>query len=451
MADELMRTYAYTAVTATGARRKGKMDADAPGVVIASLQSEGLIPISVEVSSSSILSINLTKPKSERDYKLDQEGLLVFTRQLYLLVRAGLSIHRSMTVIGSDADDPMYTRMCNDISERVLAGTSLSKSMALYPRVFDDVYCAYIAAGESTGDMERSVERLAKVLEQSHKLRLKVKAVTAYPKLVSGAVMILVYGILTFLVPMYSKIYSGFGQKLPGPTQFLVGVSRVIAPLHINFHLTSLPPVDLFPGDRNLLTAPINFGSPLLIGLLLISGWVFFRRRTKDDVVIGTRIEKVKFRSPMLGKMWKYAVLYRWSSTMAGSLEAGLQTYASLEIAGKTSGSAWVKLVSDELMDAVRAGRPLSAELSKHPDLFSAQLRAMAATGEEAGEAAEMFNNVAVALEDELETLVATLGAKLEVALLMVMGAVVGSLLVVLYLPILNLTKVAGNGYGAKL
>jgi type II secretory pathway component PulF len=122
-----------------------------------------------------------------------------------------------------------------------------------------------------------------------------------------------------------------------------------------------------------------------------------------------------------------------------------------LEIAGKTSGSAWVKLVSDELMDAVRAGRPLSAELGKHPDLFSAQLRAMAATGEEAGEAAEMFNNVAVALEDELETLVATLGAKLEVALLMVMGAVVGSLLVVLYLPILNLTKVAGNGYGAKL
>jgi type II secretory pathway component PulF len=136
---------------------------------------------------------------------------------------------------------------------------------------------------------------------------------------------------------------------------------------------------------------------------------------------------------------------------MAGSLDAGLQTFASLEIAGNTAGSAWVSNVSKDLMEAVRAGRPLSQELGKHPDLFNAQLRAMASTGEEAGEAAEMFANVAAALEDELDAMVATLGARLEVALLMVMGAVVGSLLVVLYLPILNLTKVAGNGYGANV
>ena len=103
------------------------------------------------------------------------------------------------------------------------------------------------------------------------------------------------------------------------------------------------------------------------------------------------------------------------------------------------------------MQEAVRAGRQLSTELLKHPDLFNAQLRAMAATGEEAGEAAEMFQGVADALEDELETLVATLGARLEVVLLCVMGAVVGGLLVVLYLPILGLSKVAGKGYGADL
>lgn len=449
MSDELMRTFSYTAVTPTGERKKGKMDADSPTVVIQSLQGEGLIPISVEEASSSILQMQIGKGRGERQYRLKEDDLLVFTRQLYLLLRAGLSVHRSMTVIGADHDDPLYTRMCNDISERVLAGTSLSKAMALYPRAFDEVYCAYIAAGEQTGDMERSVERLARVLEQSHSLRLKVKAVTAYPKLVSIAVMFLVYGILTFLVPMYSRIYAGFGQKLPGPTEFLVGLSHVIAPFHVNIQF--MPPSIGLQDGRSLFTSPINMQSPLFwIGFAVV-GWIYFRRKTKDDLVLGTRIEKVKFRMPMLGKMWKYSVLYRWSSTMAGSLDAGLQTFSSLDIAGNTAGSAWVRQVSVELMDAVRSGRSLSAELSKHPDLFNAQLRAMAATGEEAGEAAEMFGNVATALEDELDAMVATLGARLEVALLMVMGAVVGSLLVVLYLPILNLTKVAGNGYGAKI
>jgi type IV pilus assembly protein PilC len=449
MADDLMRTYSYTAVTANGDRKKGKMDADSPTVVIQSLQGEGLIPINVVEASSSILQLNITRPKTERDYKMKSEPLLIFTRQLYLLLRAGLSVHRSMTVIGADNDDALYTRMCNDISERVLAGTALSKAMALYPRSFNEVYCAYIAAGEQTGDMERSVERLAKVLEQAHSLRLKVKAVTAYPKLVSIAVMGLVYGILTFLVPMYAKIYAGFGQNLPGPTQFLVDLSHIIAPFHVNIGI--LPPHIGLQKGRSLLTSPINFQSPIFWILAAVIGWMYFRRRTKDDLVLGTRIERVKFSLPMLGKMWKYSVLYRWSSTMAGSLDAGLQTFASLEIAGNTAGSAWVSNVSKDLMEAVRAGRPLSQELGKHPDLFNAQLRAMASTGEEAGEAAEMFANVAAALEDELDAMVATLGARLEVALLMVMGAVVGSLLVVLYLPILNLTKVAGNGYGANV
>lgn len=450
MADDLQRVFFYTAVAVNGERRKGKMEADSQSVVISALQSEGLVPVTVEEQRNSIFNVTIIKPKSERPYKLSAENLLVFTRQLYLLLRAGLSIHRSVAVIGEENPDPLYVRMCTDVSDKVLAGMPLSKAMALYPKVFDDVYCAYIAAGETTGDMERALERLARVLTQAHSLRLKVKAVTAYPKMVSIAVAVLVYGILAFLVPMYSKIYEGFGQQLPGPTRFVVKLSRIVAPLHVD--VSFLPPsIDLFPGHRTITTSPINWVSPILWVLMAVVGWVIFRRRTVDNLEIGTRVERFKYRLPMLGKLFKFAVLYRWSSTMAGSLQAGLQTYSALELAGKTSGSAWVRRVTQDMQEAVRAGRQLSTELLKHPDLFNAQLRAMAATGEEAGEAAEMFQGVADALEDELETLVATLGARLEVVLLCVMGAVVGGLLVVLYLPILGLSKVAGKGYGADL
>jgi type IV pilus assembly protein PilC len=433
--EELASTFKYSAIAPDGTRKKGKIDAPTQGDAIDSLQSEGLIPISVSIVKSSVWNINLTRAKTDYDLKLKEDDILVLTRQLYLLLRAGLSIHRAVLVVGEEHENPMYVRMCQDLSAKVLSGMSLSKAMALYPKVFDEVYCAYVAAGESTGDIEKSMERLARVLEQSHQLRLKVKAVTAYPKMVSIAIGFLVYGILAFLVPMYSKIYQGFGKPLPGPTQFLVDLSSSIAPFHINF--TLMPPsIDLMPGDHSIITAPFNFASPMFWILVMILGWRAFRRRTADDLSIGTRIDKIRYRMP-----------YRWSTTMAGSLSAGLQTYAALEISGRTAGSKWVESVTLELKEAVRAGRSLATELGKHPTLFNAQLRAMAATGEEAGESAEMFANVAESLEDELDAMVATLGARLEVALLMVMGAVVGSLLVVLYLPILNLTQVAGDGY----
>jgi type IV pilus assembly protein PilC len=443
---ELSSTYKYSAIAPDGTRKKGKLEAPSQSDAIDSLQSEGLIPISVTIVKNSSWNISITRAKTDYDLKLKQDEILVLTRQLYLLLRAGLSIHRAVLVVGEENENPVYVRMCQDLSAKVLSGMPLSKAMSLYPKVFDEVYCAYVAAGESTGDIEKAMERLARVLEQSHQLRLKVKAVTAYPKMVSIAIGFLVYGILAFLVPMYGKIYQGFGKPLPGPTQFLVDLSSSIAPFHINFGIMP-PSIDFMPGDRSILTAPFNFASPMFWILVMIFAWKTFRKRTADDLAIGTRIDKIRYRMPMLGLLWKYTMLYRWSTTMAGSLHAGLQTYAALEISGRTAGSKWVESVTIELKEAVRAGRSLATELGKHPALFNAQLRAMAATGEEAGESAEMFANVAEALEDELDAMVATLGARLEVALLMVMGAVVGSLLVVLYLPILNLTKVAGDGY----
>ena len=378
MADELIRTFFYTAVAPNGDRRKGKLEGESHAFVISALQAEGLVPISVQAQRRSAININIVKPRSERPYKLDAEDILVFTRQLYLLIRAGLSIHRAVGVIGEENPDPLYVRMCADLSDKVLAGMPLSKALALYPKVFDEIYCSYVSAGEQTGDMERALERLATVLNQSHQLRLKIKAVTAYPKMVSIAISILVYCILTMLVPKYEEIYSGFGQELPAPTKFVVKLSHLVSPFHIDVSLLS-PSIDFMPGSHTLATAPLNWASPLLWLIIGIGGWVVFRRRTADNLDIGMRVEKLKFRLPLVGKLFKLAVLYRWASTMAGALSAGLQTYSALDLAGKTSGSAWVRNVTVDMQEAVRSGRQLSTELIKHPELFNAQLRAMAA------------------------------------------------------------------------
>jgi type IV pilus assembly protein PilC len=442
-----LKEFSYLAVAANGERRKGKMEADNAQSVIAALQADGLIPLDVQPAKSGLLGRDINIGSSA--LKLDTDELASFARQLHLLLAAGLSIPRSLAVMGEDADDSRYGEMCSELSARTTAGMPLSKALDEYAETFPETFRAYVSAGEATGDMERAVKRLAHTLEKNHQLKLKIKAVTAYPKMVAYAVLGLVVAIMMFLVPRYASIYQGLGQKLPAPTRALISVSNQFVPVHIGFSFGGgLPRIDLIPGKHSLLTAPINWVSPVLWVIAAVVGWKVFRRRTADNIEIGTKVEKLKWRMPVFGKLIRSQVMYRWSSTMAGALASGLQMFVALDLSGRTAGSSWIRGISTGLQEAVRAGRQLSSELHAYPEVFNAQLRAMAATGEEAGEPALMFENIANTLEDELDAMVATLGAKIEVALLMVMGAVVGGLLIVLYLPILNLSNAVGKGFG---
>jgi type IV pilus assembly protein PilC len=447
MAD--LKTFNYNAVDGAGARRKGKIEADTTQNAVRQLQAEGLVPLSVTEAKKTLLGTSITIGGG---MKLKVDQLASLARQLNLLIAAGLSMPRSLTVMGEDGDKGPYRDMLLDLAERTTAGIPLSKALEEYQHAVPETFRAYISAGEATGDMERSTARLAHTLEKQNSLRLKIKAVTAYPKMVSYAIFALVVGIIMFLVPRYAKIYDGLGQKLPAPTRALIKLSGLFSPVHFKFSLGGdggppIPRVDLIPDGYSIITAPINWLSPLLWMILAVFGWKVFRKRTKANLKIGTRIEKVKWRMPIFGALIKTQTMYQWSSTMSGALASGLQMFTALDLAGRTSGSDWLKSISIELQEAVRSGKQLSSQLSNYPEIFSSQLRAMAATGEEAGEPALMFENIAVTLEDELDTMVATLGARIEVALLMAMGVVVGSLLVVLYLPILGLSNAVGEGF----
>lgn len=444
------KNYAWVAVGLDGKRRKGKSEGDSPTQVVQALQAEGLTPLSVTEQSTSLFEKDLQFRR--KGLRLDVSQLASLARQLNLLIAAGLSVPRSLAVMGEDSDKGLYRDMLLALAERTTAGVPLSRALEEFPDAVPETFRAYISAGEATGDMERSTARLAHTLEKQNALRLKIKAVTAYPKMVSYAIGLLVIGIILFLVPRYAKIYSSLGQELPAPTRALIALSRQFSPLHVivktgSDSVVPLPSIDLMPPGNNLLTAPVNLLSPLLWMIAAVAVWKVFRRRTANNHHIGARIERVKWRMPLFGALLRTQVMYQWASTMAGALSSGLQTFTALDLAGRTSGSSYLRLVSTDLQEAVRAGKPLSAQLGQYPEVFTSQLRAMAATGEEAGEPAVMFENIAITLESELDTMVATLGARIEVALLIGMGAVVGSLLIVLYLPILGLSNAVSEGY----
>jgi type IV pilus assembly protein PilC len=456
-----LTTYAYQVIDDRGRKKKGKLPAESHRAAIAALQAEGYIPVVVEPFRQGVGNFDVIRSKEDRPIKLKSQQVVTMARQLYLLVRAGLSIPKTLEVIGEDNDDIRYVRMCNDLADKVLAGVPLSRAMERYPGAFDEVFRAYVGAGEETGNLEEALYRLSRMLEKGNQLRLKIKGVTAYPKLVSVMITVMVVGIMLFLVPMYADIYANFGAELPAPTRALMFLSELMVPVRFSLNGLALPPVSLadtgfffslsppfvVETGGNLLSSPINFFSPIVWAAAGFVGFRKYRKHRADDLTFGMKLDKLKFRMPVLGKMLMYQTLYRWSATMAGALSSGLQLHDTLGLAARASGSQWMQLITKDFQDAVRAGRPLSRELAKYPGLFSPQIRAMATTGEESGEPAEMFASVAASLEDELDAMVAVIGARIEVVLLVIMGFVVGSLLIVLYLPILNLSSVASEGY----
>ena len=437
----------YEAIAADGKVKKGFIAAETRADAIEVLTRDGLIPSNVTAATGNILQFELFPSKEDRPLKLKVAARAVFARQLYLLVRSGLQLSRAVEVVGEDNSDIRYTRMCRDVADKITAGSPLSMALANYEKCFDDVFISYVRAGEVTGDLEGALKLLSEQLEQQQSLKLKVKGVTAYPKLMGAAIAVMVLGILMFLVPKYEKIYANLGSELPLPTRAVMAMSRAISP--INMDLTMRPPfiANLIPEGRTIVTAPLNFTSPILWIIGGVIGWFQFRKRTRGNLDISMKVEKAKFRFPVLGKLAKNVMLHRWATTLAGGLHSGLSTVEALGVAADASGSAWVKKATIDLVEAVRTGKPLSTAVKQHPDLFDVRIRAMTSSGEEAGELAEMFDSIAFSYTDEIETQVASLGARLEVGLLLIMGIVVGVLLVALYLPIFGLAENVGNSY----
>lgn len=432
--------YEYTAVSPTGQRVKAKMTATSDSAVSAALAADGWIVTSIKEVASGGINMDLGTLLG-RPVKLDASAVAEFARQFHQLLKAGLSVPKAILAIGEEAE-PQFALMCQEIAQGVANGEALSVALSRYPKAFDEVFCAYIHAGEQAGTLVTTTERLATMLDKQSGIQKKLKGVTMYPKMVSFAIGGIVMMIMMFLVPAYAKIYASFGAKLPGPTEALVKVSNVVIPIKTH-HWGPLNIIPLFHGFvyPNLLS-PIYWA---IMGFFAFRWWNF---KNRENVEVGTKLDKIKFRVPIFGVLLKRMSLYRWASTLSGALHSGVPMTDALTLAARASGSRWQLKVLTEMHDAIRSGRPLSQALSspENKQLYPANLRKMVETGELAGELDAMLDSVAEALNSDIDAIVAGLSAKIEVALLMVMGSVVGTLLIVLYMPILSLDSTIGNG-----
>lgn len=430
---EKSKTFTWSGIDNTGKRvRAKKIVARTQGEAVASLQTQGFIPTSMRESAGAGMNINIGPDGVKFKYAQRAD----FARRMHQMMRAGISIPKALNSVGEDSPTPVRD-MCTDMAEKVSSGKSFSSALADHPRAFDEVFVAYVKAGEDT-DLVEALGRLSVLLAKRAAMAAKIKGVMAYPKLVGSVMAILVFGIITFLVPTYAGIYEQFNAKLPAPTLWLVWASKHILPL--SFKTISSPFSFWVP-----IPKPFNIMS---IIAYLLGGWIFFKKKTAGNLEIGTRLDKIKFRMPVMGKLWHKSSLFQWTSTLAGAIGSGVAIERALELAAAASGSRWQRSVALELQDAVRAGRPISKTMRDHEKLYPPAVRTLIGTGEETGEVDEMLAASATTLDEDVSALVEGLSAKIEVALLVLLGVVVGSLLIVLYMPILSLATTAAKGLG---
>lgn len=394
-----VKTFAYTALDPSGHRISRTMRAESENAVITTLHSRGLMPLQVKEKKTRVDQIQIGGKR------LKNAALADFTKQVYAMLNAGIPLVESVKSVARSTKNKEHKAMMLDIADKVQEGLPLSVALSKHPRSFDEIYIAYIQAGEATGNLREALERLVISLDKKVKLRRKVRSAMTYPILVSSMITLIVSAILLFLVPQFESLYEGLQGELPAPTKLLMTTSRTM----------------------------VKFW---FVGPILGFGVWYFFKRTKNNIEIGTKIDKVKFKIPMLGKLFAKVALFRWAETLSGALDAGVKALSSIDLAASASGSRWHQSVRPELSETLRSGRKISEVLGAHPDLYPLNVQTMVATGEKTGELPDMLSRVADTLDDEVEGLVAQLSDTMEVALLVVMGGVVGAIMIALYLPI---------------
>ena len=328
----------------------------------------------------------------------------VFASKLAALVDAGVPIVRSLDLMASQQKLPMFKRALTKVSLDVNEGVALGAAIRKWPKVFDQLSVAMVEAGEAGGVLDESLKRLAKLLEDNAKLQNQIKGALGYPVAVLVIAILVFLGMTIFLIPTFAGIFKDLGAELPAFTQLLVDLSKLL---------------------RSVVALYI-------VGALLIAIWMFSRYYGTHN---GRRqVDRLILKVPLFGELIMMTATAQFCRIFSSLTRAGVPILMSLEISSQTAGNS---IISDAILQSralVQEGVLLSTALIRQKVLPDMALN-MLSIGEETGEMDKMLSKVADFYEDEVSAMVKALTSMLEPAMIVVVGGIVGSILLAMYLP----------------
>jgi type IV pilus assembly protein PilC len=341
------------------------------------------------------------------------KDLAVFTRQFSVMIDAGLPILQCLEILAGQAQNKVFQRTLMAVRDDIEAGSSLAGALRKHPMVFDDLYCNLVAAGEAGGILDTILQRLAAYLEKIVKLRRAVRSALTYPAAVIVIAGIVVWVILTYVIPTFRDLFAELGAALPLPTRIVIALSNLLA----------------------------RFG--LFVLVLLVLAFVAVRRWYKTTRTGRMTIDRLLLRTPILGGVLRKIAVARFCRTMATLISSGVPIIEALEVTAKTSGNAVIEEAILKVRTEVEAGRGI-AESMDRTGVFPAIVTHMVSVGEQTGALDTMMNKVAEFYEEEVDAAVEGFMALIEPVMIAFLGLVIGSIVVSMYLPIFGLVSKIG-------
>lgn len=340
--------------------------------------------------------------------------LVVFTRQLATMIDAGLAIVQSLQALAEQTTNKMMRDVIKDVCSRVEAGESFSAALQKHPKVFTKLYYCMVDAGEKGGLLAEVMARLATYLENTARLRKKVKSAMMYPTVVTIVAIGITMFLMVRVVPTFGEVFSSFGKKLPAPTEMLIQTSH-------------------------WLQAKIVY---ILVGAAaVIYGW-FAYIKTKQGREFWDR---TRIKLPIFGVIAHKIVLARFTRTLASLIRSGVPILEVLNIVANTAGNVVVEKAIRTAASDIEKGEGISAALAKHP-VFPSMIIRMLTAGEQTGKIDAMLERVADFLDEEIETTLSGLTSLIEPLLIVFLGVTIGGIVVCMFLPIFQLGSiVSGN------
>lgn len=397
-------TYEYKVRDRAGKLVSGKLEADSPAAVATKLKAMGYAPLSVTETNTG-MGMELKLPGFGGKVKLKE--LAIFSRQFATMINSGLSLLRSLNILFEQQDNATFKKVLGEVRVDIEQGVSLSTALGKHPKVFPVLFVNMTKAGEVGGFLDTVLLQIAENYESEVKLRGKVKAAMTYPVVVFVLAIVMSLGMLIFIVPTFAGLFKSLGGTLPLPTRIMVMLSNGLK----------------------------SFGPE--IAVLVVVLWQVWQR-TKDRESVKNFLDPLRLKAPVFGALFQKIALTRWTRNLGMMLRAGVPILQSLDIVGSTSGNVVLEKATRAVQDSVRQGESLAKPLMEH-SVFPPMVVQMMSVGEDTGALDNMLEKIAQFYDQEVEATTESLTALIEPLMIAFLGAIVGSMIVAMYMPIFKI------------
>ncbi|MEO1583643.1 MAG: type II secretion system F family protein [Planctomycetota bacterium] len=431
-----MATFAYEALNEKGKSQKGTVEATSAEEAQAKIKSDGFFPTSireqkVKGKAAKAKSDGKAAPAKKKQSasvslpwsKVKAKNMTLFTRQLSTLQDAGLPLLRSLQILESQQKPGLLKNVLIGVCEEVEGGSSLSDAMGKYPKAFDTLYVKMVAAGEIGGVLDIILQRLSEFMEKSQRLKRRIKGAMVYPIAVVLFALLIVTGIMWFIIPQFQAIFADFGVALPALTVWLTEASAWVA--------GTASPDQAVPGALILLPSP--FVVYILFKLIRKAGP---GKAATDTIFLWT---------PIFGNLIRKTVIARFTRTLGTLISAGVPILEAVTITKETSGNYVFEKALQKVHDSIREGESFAEPLRESKTCDPIVVN-MIDVGEETGEMDVMLMKIADNYDEEVDVAVASLVSLLEPLMVVVIGVMVGTIVVAMFLPLVAMIESLQGG-----